>query len=36
LPVATSSVEWYQGHREHLPLARIDGNHPVQVEARVA
>lgn len=36
LPVATSSMEWYQGHREHLPLARIDRSHPVQVEARVA
>ncbi len=24
LPTAASSVEWYQGHMEHLPVARIE------------
>lgn len=24
LPIATSSIEWYEGRREHLPLARIE------------
>lgn len=36
LPLATSSVEWYQGRREHLPLARIDGTRSDQGEAKVA
>jgi uncharacterized protein YbcC (UPF0753/DUF2309 family) len=26
LPAATSSIEWYRGHREHLPFALIKGN----------
>lgn len=34
LRTAPSSIDWYRGHIEHLPVARIGGNSPAAVKGR--